>query len=268
VTGLPILSRVLHDKRKNLLGWMLGMALYLAMIMALWPTIRDSEGLQQSVEDYPEALKNLFGGSEGFDYTSAAGYLNTQVFALVLPIMLAVFGIGLAASVLAGEEENGKLDLVLANPVTRRRLLLEKALGILLLSGLLVIVVLATMLIFNALLDMQVSVGDYLAAVFGAFLLATVYSFIALGAGAVRGRRGLAIGAASAALGLGYLMQVVAGISSSLEWLKYLSPFFYATGSLPIMNGLPLGHAAVLVAVLLVTVLVSLASFDRRDLGR
>ncbi len=92
MTGLPILARLIQDKRKSLLGWTLGMVVYLAMIMALWPTIRDSEGLQQAVEDYPEALKSLLGGSAGFDYTSPAGYLNTQVFSLVLPLMWAVLG--------------------------------------------------------------------------------------------------------------------------------------------------------------------------------
>ena len=97
-----------------------------ALMVAVYPSVRDNPALNKMVESYPEALKasSAFGGN--VDYASGAGYLSSELFSFMVPLLLLVAAIGAGARATAGEEERGTLDLLLANPISRRRLVLEK----------------------------------------------------------------------------------------------------------------------------------------------
>ena len=49
-----------------------------------------------------------------------------ELFSLMAPLLLIVFSIGAGASAIAGEEDRHTLELLLANPVSRCRIVLEK----------------------------------------------------------------------------------------------------------------------------------------------
>ena len=87
------LNRGVRDRKRAVLGWSLGFVAYIAIIVASFPTLEGSDELDTAVEDYPEALKNLFGIS-GIELTSGPGYLDSQLFNLVLPLLAIVLAIG------------------------------------------------------------------------------------------------------------------------------------------------------------------------------
>ena len=90
------------------------------MMTAVYPTVRDNPELNRLVEEYPEALKAFiaFGGS--IDYVSGAGYLGSELFSFMVPLLFLIAAVANGASAIAGEEERGTLDLLLSQPVTRR----------------------------------------------------------------------------------------------------------------------------------------------------
>ena len=47
----------------------------------------------------------------------------------MLPLLLLVFAIGLGARAIAGSEQEGTLELLLSNPVTRRTVVAERYLA-------------------------------------------------------------------------------------------------------------------------------------------
>lgn len=112
---LRVAARCARDRRRALLAWSLGIGVYVALIVAMWPTIHDASGMTEAIQDYPDAMKEMFGGAANFEL-KPGGYLNTQLFSLMAPLFLSAFAIGYAASTLAGEERAGRLDLVLATP--------------------------------------------------------------------------------------------------------------------------------------------------------
>jgi hypothetical protein len=61
------------------------------------------------------------------DYSSGIGYLGIELFSLMLPGLLIAAAVGAGARAIAGEEEHATLDLLLANPISRTRVALEKA---------------------------------------------------------------------------------------------------------------------------------------------
>lgn len=262
-----ITTRALADHRRSLLAWVVGIGLYVALIVAVWPSIRDSAQLSKAFADYPDALKQLFGGDASFDFATSAGYLNAELFSLMYPLLLTVFAIAFGASTLAGEEERGVLDLVLAYPVRRQRLVTEKTVALVAALVGLAVASGVTMLVTGALVDLGSSVGDLVAAVVGSTLVALVTGALALLVGAWTGRRAAAIGVAAAVFGAAYLVQVVGAFVEAFEGLRWLSPMYLANGTMPIRTGWPWARFGVLLLVAAVLIAVAREVFARRDLG-
>lgn len=263
-----IATRALADHRRSLLAWALGIGAYVALIVAVWPSIRGSAQLAKAFTDYPDALKQLFGGDASFDFGTSAGYLNAELFSLMYPLLLAVFAIAFGASTLAGEEERGLLDLVLAYPVRRQRLVTEKAAALVVALVGLGVASTVTMLLVGAAVDLGASVGNVVAGAAGATLVALVSGALALLVGAWSGHRAVAIGVAAAVFGAAYLVQVLGAFVSAFESLRWLSPMYLANGTMPIRHGWPWAHFAVLLVVVLALFAAARSAFARRDIGR
>jgi ABC-2 type transport system permease protein len=206
---LRIVERSLRDRRRGLVFWAIGIATYVALIVAFWPSIRGDSAMSEAIKNYPDVMKEFFGGAASFDYTKPGGFLNTQLFSLMAPLFLAAFAIGYAASIVAGEERDGQLDLVLSTPVSRQRILLEKALAVALGVGALTLVTLGVILGVGVAVDLGIGVANVVAACGGAGLVALVYGSLTLAVAAATGNRSLAIGIGWAAFAAGYLLEAL-----------------------------------------------------------
>jgi len=80
------------------------------------------------------------------------------------------------------------------------------------------------------------------------------------------GRKPIASGGAAAFAVLGFLINGFAPLVDAIDWLKYLSPFYYYEGSDPIANGVDVGDLAVLLVAAAVLTGVAVYGFGRRDL--
>ena len=92
------------------------MAVYVLLIAAIFPSIESSKELDDLMKSYPEPLKELFGIGAG-SITSGPGYLDAELFSFMLPLFVLVLAIGSGARAFAGEEDAGRLELVLSYPV-------------------------------------------------------------------------------------------------------------------------------------------------------
>lgn len=260
-----LVTQALRDHRRGIVGWSIGVAVYAVMICVIWPTIRDSPSLLAAMEDYPEALKDVFGGDVA-GFATAAGYLNAELFAMMVPLFLAVFAIGFAAGTTGGDEERGLLDLVLSHPVRRVRVVVEKVLA--LTVGLLVVtgVTAVALGVTGAVVDLGIPVGNIVAACAGSGLVGLVAGSFALCVGLAHGTRGTAIGAASVAVGLAYLLQILSGFVDGFRPFRWVSPLYVADATAPLATGWPVARYLALLAVSAVLVAVGAVVFTRRDL--
>ena len=255
------------DRWRALAWWTLGLVALAAVNIVFWPTVQEQqEELNRLVESYPEALLALFGAGGGLDLASEAGFLDSQIFAFMLPIVLLIYAIGFGAGAIAGEEDRGTMEILLANPISRRRLALEKAAALAATVGLLALAVFLVVWLGGLAVGLEPGVGNLAAAVFALFLLSSGFGALALGIGAATGRRGAAIGiAAAVALG-GYLLQSLGPLVDALEPWTVLSPFaHYASGD-RLREGFDAGAVAILLGLGLLLVGIAAASFERRDL--
>ena len=254
--------KTLRDARRSLLWWSLGIAGMVAMLVAVYPTIRDNPALNRLVKNYPEALKAFIGFGGAIDYASAAGYLGIELFSFMIPLLLLVAAIGAGARAIAGEEETGTLELLLSCPISRSRLVLEKAAALVAELALLGAALLLSLWIGARAAGMAISLAHLAAATASAVLLALLYGALALLVGAATGRRALSAAAVAA-----YLVSSLAPLVHALDAVKVVSPFYHYAASDPLRHGLGAGHALLLLGgAALVTVLAPLA-LERRDVG-
>jgi ABC-2 type transport system permease protein len=259
--------KTLRDTRRALVWWSLGIVGMAALMIAVYPTVRDNPDLNKMVKDYPEALKAFIAFGGDLDYVSGAGYLGSELFSFMVPLLLLIAAIGAGARAIGGEEEQGTLDLLLANPISRRRLVVDKLAALAIEVATLGLVLWVSLLVGVEIVGMNVSASHLAGATASAALLAFAFGAIALFLGAATGRRAVAIGVAGAGAVAAYLVNSLAALVDFLEPARQSSPFYHYVASDPLRHGLGAGHVAFLIAIGLVAAALAAIAFDRRDLA-
>lgn len=257
--------KTLRDQARNLLTWGIGVAAYVLLLMSVYPSIRKSAGsLQGYVNNLPPAVRAAFLGPGG-DFTSPTGYINTELLSWLAPIVFIAFAIGVAGRALAGEEEDGTLSLLLAYPVSRRRLALQKFAALAVLVSAIGFAFWASLTIATAILGTPVGALPLFEAVLRFTLLALAIGSVTLATGAATGRRsvGAAVGAGVAVAM--YLLHTLAQVNSTVHPYRVLSLFYYSGGTTPLGRGLGIVDVVVLVCTAMVFLAMTLVFFERRD---
>lgn len=264
VVTVPVARWVLREQRRSLVLWAIALAAIAALYLSFYPAMGANEDMESLIAGLPEALQVGMGWDR---IASAAGYLESTVYALLAPALLLVFAIATGARLLAGEEEAGTLELEGTAPVSRRSLLLQRY-GVLALDlALLCLALAAATVAMVAVLDMDVTARNVLAATLGLWLFVLAMGSLTFAVGAATGRRALALGVGAGVAVASYMANAIGPMADGLGWLEDVSPFGWYLRGDPLTQGIdPVGFGGLLVLVL-VTLGVALATYDRRDLG-
>jgi ABC-2 type transport system permease protein len=265
---LTVLGRFLRDRRRSTLWWLLGVVATVLLTVGFYPSIEGQESFDDMAAEMPEAVRELFGLGGTFSMSSPEGFLQSQLFATMLPILLIVFGIGIGARAIGGSEEDGTLELLLANPVTRRRVLLERYGTLVLLH----LVLVAAMVVATFAVGVPVGATEgipvaWLAAAFaGVLLLGLLYATVAFAVGALTGTRGKAIAVGAATAIGGYLVEGLGSTADALAPAQAISPWHWFLERNMLGEGVAWQAILLPLAVVAVLVLVAVPGFERRDL--
>jgi len=216
----------------------------------------------------PVALRGLLG--EPIAVETLGGFLSWRI-GNTLPAMLGIWSVLALSGTLAGDATRGSLDILVAAPVSRRRIAAQKLLahvtGIAVAMSFAALITAVTGAAFGTLPGDAIPLG----AAAGHFLLT---GLLVLFAGAVAFALGPVVGRGRA-LGLGlvvlfatYLVPAYASVSPVIEVLEPLSPFSWTAGHRPLAgrsDWLPVGALGAVTAGLAT---LGLFTFERRDLGR
>jgi ABC-2 type transport system permease protein len=106
--------------RGQILGWGIGLALLGLLLAQFYGTIVDQqEQLMQLWGSYPEELMAFFGDLE--EIATPSGYLGVEYFSF-MPLIVGIFAVLMGSGLLVSDEESGRLDLIMAHPISRRAL--------------------------------------------------------------------------------------------------------------------------------------------------
>jgi len=261
-----VFLKTLRDQRRALLWWVIGLLALAAYLAVLYPSIANTPSYNQMLQAWPkEIVASVMG--EFPDYSTPEGYMNSTTFFMMVPLLFIAYAVGLGANAVAGEEEHGTLDLLLANPLPRWRVVLDKFVATAVLTLALGVALWLGLAVGAAAVDMDLHVGRLAAVTLSAVLLGLAFGALALAVGAGTGKRGLSTALASVVGVVAYLLNSLAPVVTGLEPYQKLSLLYYYIGADPLRNGLNVGHAAVLAGVTAVLLVVAILTFQRRDVG-
>ena len=260
-----IYIKTLHERRKAIVFWSLGLFAFALFIGLLYPSIDDIEGFEALADDMPDIFQALVG--EINDITSPAGFLGAELYSLMLPLGLSILAIGFGASAVAREEETGTIELLLATPTSRTRIIIEKIAA---LATILLLAAAATWMgvaLSTLLVDFDVSLVDAWWASVIAASLAFSFGLLALAITAWGGKRGLAVGVMAAFFTISYFGNTLAVMVEAIESMRYASLLYYYDGPGVVAGDVSLGNILLLSAVSVLGLLMSVVGFNRRDVG-
>ncbi|HEX4897782.1 MAG TPA: ABC transporter permease [Candidatus Limnocylindrales bacterium] len=262
-----VFAKVVHDQWRMVLGWAAFSAVWPAMYVGLYPSIGALGELEKMLDQFPPAIREFF-ASASLDLSSPEGFLNMELFTFVAPLLVLAYTVVVCGGATAGEEEKGTMDLLLANPIPRWRIVVEKSaafvIGTIVIGVGMWIGAAAGAAIADVDLDL-VLVGQAIGSV---VLLGLALGGFALALGAITGRRWLAAGTALMVVIAGFFLN---GFGALVDWLepwRPISPFYQYIANDPLSNGLDAGNVLVLLAWALIGGIVAVIAFERRDLAR
>jgi beta-exotoxin I transport system permease protein len=253
----------LSSRRRSIIGYSVGMALYVIIVVALYPSFKDATNLDQLTTDSP-GVAALFGISGSL--TSPIGWLNANIYANFFPLLILLITIGYGASSLAGQEADGHLELVLSLPFRRANVVVQKMLALAVQAIVFSIVVFACVVIGRA-FELTFDTVNVATATLGVAMLGVDFGLLALALGAATGARGTAIAVSSAVAAASYLVSSMAPLVSWLEPAKYASLFYWSVGDNQLDTGLSVGAFAILLGVALIFATIAIKAFQRHDLA-
>jgi ABC-2 type transport system permease protein len=262
-----ILIQSLKMQQRSFIFWSVGLLFLIGLYIALYPSIKESAAeLNAYIEKMPEAFRTAF-LAEGADYASPLGYISSEVFSQMLPILFLFYAIGFGSGAIAGEEEKGTLDVVLSTPVRRSRFLLEKVgslmVGLLYFS----IIIIVGLYIGARFVDIDLTWSQLTSATFMLFLLGLNFGAIALFFGSLTGNRGLAISLATAFAVFSFLLNAFYSLAKDLEKVKDFSPFYHYNHTNALIEGITWSSAGLLIGITVILIVLSIVAFARRDLN-
>jgi ABC-2 type transport system permease protein len=252
----------ISNRRRSLIGYSTGMALYALVIVALYPAFKDQTSIDNLVRS-GAGIAALFGISGSL--TSPGGWLNANYDANIFPLIMLMLTIGYGSAAIAGQDEDGTLGLVTALPMTRVRIVLEKA-AAMTVMGLVLAVAVAACTLVGPVFQLSADAGAVIAVSVSVLLMGLDFGLVAMAIGAARGQRGPALGVATALAAASYLVSSMAPVVSWLEPARYASLFYWSVGDSQIAHGVSAADYGVLIGVALVALAATVAAFRRLDL--
>ncbi len=259
-----VFERTFHEQRRALVGWTASLVLLALAMTAMYPTIRGNQQLVTLHETYPKALRSLFGIS---DLASGVGFLRAEIFSLVGPLLVIILAVLWGSDVIAGEEDRGTIDILMANPISRRRVVLEKWAALLVGIAVAGVGLAAGLAIGISAVDIHVGWQVVAAATVATVLIGMLFGTTALAIGAATGHRGLARGMTAALAVIAYLVSSLSDLVTWLRPIRLASPWYHALGTDPLTSGFLPWHLLLLMALTALAAYGGIVAFERRDLA-
>jgi ABC-2 type transport system permease protein len=256
----------LWQRRWFLLWWCIAIAALIMINLAFYPTFRDQAAqLNQSLENIPDSAKALT--TDTGEFASPVGFLSSQVYYLMLPMVLGIMSITLGSSLLAREEKEGTIELLLSRPVSRGRLIAAKAIVGTTICFVATTVGSAVTIVMAHLVRLTVPDKHILVASLACFLLALTFGTIAYFITMLGKARIASIGIATlVALG-GYIVSSLAGLATWLKTVSKIFPFYYYKPGDMLFGIYHWSNLVVLGSVISVCAVLSWVAFRRRDIA-
>lgn len=258
---LRLLWQELVFRRSAIIGWSLGLCFFPLVYIAIYPSVADQMAGFADLEIY-QAM--------GMSLGTFPDWVGS-ILIVFMPLVAAIYGIINGTGTLAGEEEDGRLEMVVTLPLPRWQIVTAKAIALAISSFIMfVVVAVVSLLVFQAIesqIETEMVGTDMFTAVLLAWPLVFAVGMLSLFLAAFCANRRIASIIAAAVLVVSYFGSNLAASTTALEPFEpfFLFTYLDASGT-AVMGGQAAGDMLVLLAIGLVSFALALFFFQRRDL--
>jgi len=245
-----------------------GMVLYVYLLMSIFPSIqRESEQFQRLLESYPEGLFEFFGGGIS-NIATIEGYLSLELFSLMWFIIIGAFVIGYGTGTIGKEFDNGTIEILFSQPITRTRALVTKSMVLFGSTIAIVTLTMASTYLFASAFDVDIKAEGVAAlAIIGTLFFLAIGS-ISLFFSVLLGQRGRAALLSSSLVFGSYLLTVLSELADWSDRLDAVSLFnYYDSAKLLSSGDVPLDALLLYAGTIIVFYIGSIFVFNRRDIA-
>lgn len=232
---ISLIFKTWRDHWKSLISWAGVIVAMTSIQLSVYPSIvKTGDAAKQFIDAYPEAFKKMFRME---DYTSGPGFLSTELFSLMLPLVLIAVGATWGASATAEEEEKGTADLLFTLPISRLKVLASKMIATFSVLIFLGVVIYVNLYIGSGIVDLKVNFNYILAAILSSIALGLFFSGLGFLIGSISGKKGVSLGSASAIGLLSFVFYSLAPLVDNFDFLNPINPFEWAIGGNILFDG-------------------------------
>ncbi len=224
---MTVIRHELRQSRTSFLIWTGAVGFLLVICVFLFPEMKgEMEGIGQ-VFSSMGAFTAAF-GMDRLNFGSLTGYYAIECVN-VLGLGGAFFSALHAAGMLSKEERDGTAEFLLTHPIGRSRIVTEKLAAVLIRITEMNLIIFALAVLSTVLIGENIPWKEYCLMHAACYLMQLELAGICFGISAF-----LCRGSAGAGLGIAILMYflgLIANITESAAFLKYLTPFSYCSGA-------------------------------------
>lgn len=248
--------------RRASVVWGLSLGALIALTVAFYPPFRDEAELSDLIEGMPDALIQAFGLA---DFGTPAGFLRGNLYAVLVPLLVAVAGVLLMNGQTASDEDAGRMEAYVAQPVSRAAVFTGRVVAV---SAWLVaigIVMVGIQIVADGVFGLDIGIDKVVATVSLCVLLGLLHAGVAGAIAGATGRPGLVLAAGMTLAMAGYVAVALFPISEALAPWRHASPWDWALGGDPLQNGIEAWRVVALAGPAAALFALGAWAFGRRD---
>lgn len=261
---MTLMRHELKQGKKSLTIWTVAIGLLLAVCVFMFPEMKgEMDGVSDmfaSMGSFTEAF-----GMDRINFGSLMGFYAVEC-GNILGLGGAFFAALCGVSILAKEEKEHTAEFLLTHPVSRVHIVAQKLLAVMIQIIVMNVLVCVLSIASIALIGETISWKELLLLHLAFLFLQIEIAGICFGISAFLRRGGLGIGLGIAAVM--YFLNIIANISDSAKFLKYITPFGYTEGA-DIVSNASLDTGLVLLGMLYCVIGIGVAfmKYCKKDIA-
>ena len=263
-----IFLRVLNDRKRSLIIFSIAGIGLLWMFIALYPIIEEQTTvIMELMEGFPEGFMKAF-GADPDSFTTVEGFLAAKQYSATWPIMVILLLVALAGTVIAGEIEKGSIEISLSRPVSRLKIFFGRYM-----VGIVGLIVFTFFSVFSlvplaAIYDVDIGFSNVLKLSIITFLFGLTVLSLSMLLSAIFSEKNRVYMFVGGFMVIMYILNIVALIKESIDYLKYSSFFHYLdTNGALILDSI--GNTSIIVfsTCAIVFTIIGAWWFNKRDIA-
>jgi ABC-2 type transport system permease protein len=253
---------------KHIIYWGLGLGALSMVVMLIIPSADVLQEYAELIESMPPFLMQAFGANDMEALATPEGFIGLEIFSFVI-LLLAAYAVNAGLNIIANDENDGAMDILLTLPVPRWRVVVERFAAYALIVVIIALNTYLGLVVGNTLTELEVNMQVMAAASVNMIpVTLAVMAFTVFVAG-LTSRRGVVLAASTMFVVISYFVYTIGNAvnTTAANVASSLSVFNYYDHEAVVMDGMQWDNVTILLVVMVALVGIALMTFERRDVG-